>query len=496
LATASRPPWYAKRLSGGFNAAMSGLDEEHRLLEQFDLDPEDVAQSDEATIARFREQLEAEGKPEEESEEDWFVRLEREVKENLIQDEELLAAYADYKQKFNAWYTIKADIDEYIDNLTPDQQSFIQHFIEFVKPAEAEPQQEQDLSLEKKEPEEKPISFQFAPGEVQQVGSVFPISAEDVKRFLPEGLPGQGKFTSFKFGDNSLLLRPVAYELIQELVRRQELGFLPSAGNESLIFSGDGGSGKSMLLAQLVLWARKNNWFVVWIPDGRAWTGVEDISPSLIEHGHYDQIEKAARFAARLNVTHGDKLKTIKIKGDFEIEGFHRKADSTLFDLLEYAYKNDTYAVNVIYNFRRELNRMTEFPILIAIDRYNFLWDKSAYFDPGDYNRGNLRKLPSQKLMLTKLFSNHQDHGLVNGTMVCALQTTKPSTIKPFLASCGERHLYHIPPYTLREFHKVMKHYKEVNFIDPSTTTKATEQFIYQICSGLPGQIFQYCTFQ
>jgi hypothetical protein len=34
-----------------------------------------------------------------------------------------------------------------------------------------------------------------------------------------------------------------------------------------------------------------------------------------LEHAHYDQIEKAARFAARLNVTHGDKLKAIKLKG-------------------------------------------------------------------------------------------------------------------------------------------------------------------------------------
>ncbi len=51
---------------------------------------------------------------------------------------------------------------------------------------------------------------------------------------------------------------------------------------------------------------------------------------------------------------------------------------------------------------------------MIAIDRYNYFWDNTRYFDPADVNRGNYRHLDAQKLMLTKMFSDHQDHGLVH----------------------------------------------------------------------------------
>jgi hypothetical protein len=63
------------------------------------------------------------------------------------------------------------------------------------------------------------------------------------------------------------------------------------------------------------------------------------------------------------------------------------------------------------WRWRRCCNR---FPTLIAIDRYNYLWDNTTYYDPADVNRGNFRHLDAQKLMLTKMFSNHQDHGLVH----------------------------------------------------------------------------------
>jgi hypothetical protein len=53
--------------------------------------------------------------------------------------------------------------------------------------------------------------------------------------------------------------------------------------------------------------------------------------------------------------------------GDYEVDGFHRKGDSTLFDLLEFAYKNDTLAVNAVYHFRRELNRITEYGSLFPL---------------------------------------------------------------------------------------------------------------------------------
>jgi hypothetical protein len=422
-------------------------------------------------------------------------------------DFDVRSTYERYLHKKSSLQDLTRDIERSAAKLAPDQRSFLEHFVEFVKPVDVEAEAAAAAAAAAKAArkheeavrERETVHFTFAPGDAKKltVGkSLLRFSQQDQKQFLPEGVAGQLKNTQFKFGDESVVFRRAAYDLIQELKRRQDEGFLSSAGNDSLILSGEGGSGKSTVLSQAVLWARKNDWFVVWIPDGRAWAGGDRIVPSTLEHAHYDQIEKAARFAARLNVTHGDKLKAIKLKGDYEVDGFHRKSDSTLFDLLEFAYKNDTLAVNAVYHFRRELNRITEFPTLIAIDRYNYMWDNTTYYDPADVNRGNFRHLDAQKLMLTKMFSNHQDHGLVNGTMVCALETTKPATIRPFLRRCGDQHMHVIPAYSMNEFHEVMSHYKKIEYVSIDDTTKATEKFIYQLCNGLPGPIFKYCGLQ
>jgi len=55
--------------------------------------------------------------------------------------------------------------------------------------------------------------------------------------------------------------------------------------------------------------------------------------------------------------------------------------------------------------------------------------------------------------------------------MVCALETTKPATIKPFLRRCGDKHMHEIPAYSLNEFHEVMKHYKEIEYVNIDDST-------------------------
>jgi hypothetical protein len=528
LATASRPV-YAKRMKndGGNQSgrevsdleSTENQDDAEGVQDENDDDMRSLEKQVTKELSRIgmadlKDEVLKQGKGEEEAvseSADPFDTVLREIADlhakGLLGDHDTLTKYERYLHKKKSHQGLVRDINASLAAMSPDQQSFLSHFVEFVKPVDVEAEaaaKAAAAALAAKQSEEairekEAIAFAFAPGDATKltVGkSLLRFSAQDQKQYLPEGVAGQLKNTQFKFGDESVVFRRAAYDLIQELKRRQESGFLASAGNDSLILNGEGGSGKSTILSQAVLWARKNDWFVVWIPDGRAWTGGERIVPSTLEHAHYDQIEKAARFAARLNVTHGDKLKAIKLKGDYEIEDFHRKSDSTLFDLLEFAYKHDKRAVNAVYYFRRELNRITEFPTLIAIDRYNYFWDNTRYFDPADVNRGNYRHLDAQKLMLTKMFSDHQDHGLVNGTMVCALETTKPATIKPFLRRCGDKHMHEIPAYSLNEFHEVMKHYKEIEYVNIDDTTKATERFIYQLCNGMPGLVFKYCGLQ
>jgi hypothetical protein len=70
----------------------------------------------------------------------------------------------------------------------------------------------------------------------------------------------------------------------------------------------------------------------------------------------------------------------------------------------------------------------------------------------------------------------------VNGTMVCALETTKPATIKPFLRRCGDKHMHEIPAYSLNEFHEVMKHYKEIEYVNIDDSTVPLFQRVCRVC--------------
>jgi hypothetical protein len=68
--------------------------------------------------------------------------------------------------------------------------------------------------------------------------------------------------------------------------------------------------------------------------------------------------------------------------------------------------------------------------------------------------------------------------------MVCALETTKPATIRPFLRRCGDQHMHEIPAYSMNEFHEVMSHYKKIEYvsIDDSTPFPLLSAVLVCVC--------------
>jgi hypothetical protein len=206
-------------------------------------------------MADLKDEVLKQGKGEEEAvseSADPFDAVLREIADlhakGLLGDHDTLTKYERYLHKKKGHQGLVRDIDTSIAAMSPDQQSFLAHFVEFVKPVDVEAEAAAKAAAaalaakhsEEATREKETISFAFAPGDAAKltVGkSLLRFSAQDQKQYLPEGVAGQLKNTQFKFGDESVVFRRAAYDLIQELKRRQESGFLASAGNDSLILS-------------------------------------------------------------------------------------------------------------------------------------------------------------------------------------------------------------------------------------------------------------------
>jgi hypothetical protein len=163
-------------------------------------------------------------------------------------DFDVRSTYERFLHKKSSLQDLTRDIERSAAKLAPDQRSFLEHFVEFVKPVDVEAEAAAAAAAAAKAArkheeavrERETVHFTFAPGDAKKltVGkSLLRFSQQDQKQFLPEGVAGQLKNTQFKFGDESVVFRRAAYDLIQELKRRQDEGFLSSAGNDSLILS-------------------------------------------------------------------------------------------------------------------------------------------------------------------------------------------------------------------------------------------------------------------
>jgi len=141
-------------------------------------------------------------------------------------------------------------------------------------------------------------------------------------------------------------------------------------------------------LPLLVFWARKSNWFVVYIPDGEKWVNfgdyIEKSPESTPERSLWDQPQLAYKFFNDLLDAHGDKLKLISIKTkyaphihrvDLASRSTHSLIHSfilyrftigklqakTLFDLVEFGAALIQFSSQAFLHFRDELYRITEY---------------------------------------------------------------------------------------------------------------------------------------
>jgi hypothetical protein len=181
------------------------------------------------------------------------------------------------------------------------------------------------------------------------------IDKDTMSSLMPEGPSGtleKDHEIIYDRNELGLLWRPVNQAVIDSLQNAKQNSFLHSKsepyiflGNDSndriiiLFFflsnddcvisvfcetDGENGCGKSSVITSSVLWARKNGWLVVYLPEGRAWLDGSYITESSIRRETFGQPEYASLLAGFLISAHGEQLKNIPLKTKFDLQGFQR----------------------------------------------------------------------------------------------------------------------------------------------------------------------------
>lgn len=349
-------------------------------------------------------------------------------------------------------------------------------------------------SMDDKPPELEPlldaamVDFQkvFRPS---SCGKYIRFTNREQKRVLPEGWGGKLEYREFpRTNETSLLMRQPTLDAIAKLRKAEQLSFNRLAPKPS-IFYGDGGTGKSACLQLVVYWARKAGWLVVNIKNGTKWVhSGGPITKSKLLEGCWDQPHLGVKFLGHMLDAHSDKLKEIPLRTQFTLGQFQGK---TLFDLVEYGAALHEYACDTVYHFKKELERVIEYPVLIAIDDYNSLYNYNQRFREPETKRFKPRKLRNKHLTLSRVFMDcHESHGLINGTFVGALCRETSYRHFPIETHKNEDWI-EVPGFTPYETQKMFQHYERTKYVY-AETSEETRNVICQLCDGRPQEMWKY----
>lgn len=287
------------------------------------------------------------------------------------------------------------------------------------------------------------------------VNKLFTLSKEDQALFFCEGLP-ESYAKEFDIScTNALLIRRQFLKLVDHLTRLTESNVTPEFGDvvnekkelaliepltfislnqrkkrarerrllenaklgsrKQLVLDGLPGSGKSVLLAMLVHWARSKGWLVCFIPSGRNWThnGLYYKNES---SGLWDTPVQATSMLEDLMKSHGDLLDVIPCRvfepiplgegpGIGWLTGVQEapiRDGATLKHLVQFGIDTPHAAVGVVVRLRKEFSLVQEVPVLIAVDEFNSWFTFSGFHEShSEYAR---RQIHARELAMVHAF--------------------------------------------------------------------------------------------
>eukprot|EP01129_Flabellula_baltica_P001662 TRINITY_DN11605_c0_g1_i1.p1 TRINITY_DN11605_c0_g1~~TRINITY_DN11605_c0_g1_i1.p1 ORF type:complete len:452 (+),score=108.05 TRINITY_DN11605_c0_g1_i1:34-1356(+) len=326
----------------------------------------------------------------------------------------------------------------------------------------------------------------------ESVGKYFEITPEETARYMKDGWAGHLEKKEFKATNRTcFMIRKETIDAVNWLNKSKDAMFTNEAPPPMLL-SGERGVGKSAILNSLVYYARKTGWIVFYVPYGENWVhGGDFIRPSRVYEGLWDQPKLARRFLENMLDIHGDQLAQIPVRNPTtQISSFE---GNTLYDLVEFGVTLPEHSGTVGILLRHELTRTHEFPVLIAVDSYNTLFNYNQEFRNPDSDGYVKRKLRNYELTMTKILENaHIDPVLVNGTFIGSLSTQ--ATFRHFdKADLYEDQILEVQPYNRDECVKALLHYQNVGFTK-TPLTEATEDIIWRLTDGRGSELVRYAT--
>jgi len=251
----------------------------------------------------------------------------------------------------------------------------------------------------------------------------------------------------------ALMVRGPGLELRDELFRMQQEGLLASW--PGFIVNGPRGCGKSYTLNYVIAAAQQADWLVVNIPRASDWTlglGAKSTQapneayrvtdrayfkeiPAHIESdagwgGVYENPEATTNLLISIYLSQKSKLRQIKIK-DERLRSHYAQGENghsvepTLADMLApvahdryNAFNEFPTPLRPVLDFFDELQRVTEYPVLLVIDGWNH-WQHLT----NTKHWHSSRPLHAQELLVPRIFGDVLDYGsrMQNGVMLCAV---------------------------------------------------------------------------
>ncbi|MCO5558702.1 hypothetical protein L7F22_012288 [Adiantum nelumboides] len=215
------------------------------------------------------------------------------------------------------------------------------------------------------------------------------------------------------------LIEPLTYISLNQrkkLARERRLLEKADLGSKrQIVLDGLPGSGKSVLLAMLVHWARSKGWLVCYIPSGRNWTN-NGLYYKNGTSGLWDTPVQAASMLQDLMKSHNDLLDVIPCRvfdpvplgegpGIGLLSGIQEapiREGATLKHLVQFGIDTPHAAVGVAVRLRKEFSLVEEIPVLIAVDEFNSWFTFSGFHE--SFNEFGRRQIHAKDLAMVHAF--------------------------------------------------------------------------------------------
>jgi len=279
----------------------------------------------------------------------------------------------------------------------------------------------------------------------EDVGKIYRIDAEKLKKIFPEGLCGElhnvlyGKRTKEAHHRNDkwwdlvlkdhpgILIRPEAMQLISSLYCLSKNGLkkgAPRMDSAGYLLDGASGVGKSTVLNHVVHWARSSgDWLVVFVPQAsRLVSGLGFYARGDPEPEGEGKIILQPSFALEFlsTLVEANKEKLTKLP-------FQKKASTieaaNVVDAVQQLTElklelKEAQAMDVFLDTLDTLREQTEFPLLVAVDEFNALQGMSLY---EDYK---LKLIPAHNVVMAEALSRFTADTWKRGVLVGAATRT------------------------------------------------------------------------